>query len=453
MSDEHSKQEVAICWLRRDLRLHDNPALHAALSSGLPVLPVFIFDKNILERLDNPRDRRLQFIHSRLEVLRQSLKKEHSTIWGVYGTVESAWEELLEALKCRGLEVKGVYANRDYEPYALQRDQGIQKTLHGAGIEWKDFQDHVLFEPDEVLKADGKPYTVFTPYSKRWLAAQPESRLAPYPSERLTHRCLQLQDAPWPSLQDMGFEPLESPAYPPINLEPNRLQQYAEFRDVPAVEGTTRLSVHLRFGTVSIREAMAAGMQHSQKWLLELIWREFYQMIIHHFPHSVNGAFKPAYDQVQWEAAGDEFEAWKQGKTGYPLVDAGMRELAATGFMHNRVRMVVASFLCKHLLLDWRLGERWFAANLLDFELASNVGGWQWAAGTGCDAAPYFRVFNPTSQQEKFDPQFKYIQQWVPEFGTNDYPQPIIDHRFARARALDRYKRALKPDEATPTLF
>jgi deoxyribodipyrimidine photo-lyase len=251
----------------------------------------------------------------------------------------------------------------------------------------------------------------------------------------------------------MGFERADDVSIPPIRLEADLLRAYGEQRDLPAVDGTSRLSVHLRFGTVSIRQAMQAGFAHSEKWLMELIWREFYQAIIHHFPHSVDRAFKPAYDAVEWEVAGEAFEAWKAGKTGYPLVDAGMRELAATGFMHNRVRMVVASFLCKHLLLDWRLGERWFAEQLLDFELASNVGGWQWAAGTGCDAAPYFRVFNPTAQQEKFDPQLRYVRRWVPEFGTPSYPQPIVEHKFARARAIDRYKRALQPDQAQPTLF
>jgi deoxyribodipyrimidine photo-lyase len=447
------KQRIALCWMRRDLRLHDHPALHGALTSGLPVLPVFLFDRSILDELANKRDRRVTFIHRQLSGLNDELRALGSGIWGVHAPAQAGWELILSALNQRGYEVESVHVNRDYEPYAQARDGAIQSFLESRGISYRSYRDHVIFEPDEVLKADGTPYTVFTPYSKRWLANAPEDRLEPVASEQHLKNCLHLADIPWPSLSEMGFEEANETEFPPINLEGQLLAAYGERRDLPAVAGTTRLSVHLRFGTVSVREAMRAGFEHSTKWLMELIWREFYQAIIHHFPHSAASAFKPAYDAVEWEPAGEEFEAWKAGKTGYPLVDAGMRELAATGFMHNRVRMVVASFLCKHLLLDWRLGERWFAEQLMDFELASNVGGWQWAAGTGCDAAPYFRVFNPTSQQEKFDPEWRYVRRWVPEFGTPGYPKPIVEHKFARLRAIDRYKRALKPDQEQPTLF
>ncbi len=446
-------QRIALCWMRRDLRLHDHPALYGALTSGLPVLPVFVFDRSILDDLAQRADRRVTFIHEQLSRLNGELKAVGSGIWGVHAQPTDGWESLLRQLEKRGYQVEAVHANRDYEPHAQQRDAAIQSLLGSHGIAFHTYRDHVLFEPDEVLKADGTPYTVFTPYSKRWLANSPEERLESVASEEHLEACVRMEDIPWPSLQEMGFEPAHDVAFPSINLDAQLLRDYGAQRDLPAVAGTTRLSVHLRFGTVSIREAMRAGFSHSAKWLTELIWREFYQAIIHHFPHSVEGAFKPAYDAVEWESAGPEFEAWKAGKTGYPLVDAGMRELAATGFMHNRVRMVVASFLCKHLLLDWRLGERWFAEQLLDFELASNVGGWQWAAGTGCDAAPYFRVFNPTSQQEKFDPAFAYVRKWVPEWGSPEYPKPIVDHKFARLRAIDRYKLALKPDQAQPTLF
>lgn len=440
--------------MRRDLRLHDHPALCAALSSGTPVLPVFIFDRNILDRLQNRQDRRVAFIHQQLGQIREQLRLGGGTLWAEYDTAETAWPRLLDQLDRQGFQVQAIYANRDYEPYALQRDRTVRALLEQRGIGWHDFTDHVIFEPHEVLKGDGTPYTVFTPYSKRWLANGPESIAAKrHPSEQLLASIASLPEAPWPSLSDMGFEAPEGVEFPGIHLESERLAAYAENRDLPAVPGTTRLSLHLRFGTVSIREAVAAGFEHSTKWLTELIWRDFYQSILAHFPHSVDGAFKPAYDRVEWEKPGAEFEAWKAGRTGYPLVDAGMRELLATGFMHNRVRMVVASFLCKHLLLDWRLGERFFAEHLLDFELASNVGGWQWAAGSGCDAAPYFRVFNPTAQQQKFDPDWRYIRQWVPEFGTSDYPAPVVEHKFARARAIDRYKRALNPNQVQPSLF
>ena len=444
---------IVVCWMRRDLRLHDHTSLHAALQSGMPVLPLFIFDRTILDELPHRGDRRVTFIYDQLGELNRRLAELGSGIWGVHAEPEAGWNRVLQKLEQRGFQVHAVYVNRDYEPHAQSRDAAIQSQLGARGIAWYDFRDHVVFEPHEVMKGDGTPYTVFTPYSKRWLANAPEERLAPAPSEEGLISCLKLPDFPWPTLESMGFERADDVSIPPIRLEADLLRAYGEQRDLPAVDGTSRLSVHLRFGTVSIRQAMQAGFAHSEKWLMELIWREFYQAIIHHFPHSVDRAFKPAYDAVQWEVPGEASEAWKAGNTGYPLVDAGMRELAATGFMHNRVRMVVASFLCKHLLLDWRLGERWFAEQLLDFELASNVGGWQWAAGTGCDAAPYFRVFNPTAQQEKFDPQLRYVRRWVPELGTPSYPQPIVEHKFARARAIDRYKRALQPDQAQPTLF
>lgn len=450
----NSPTPLAICWMRRDLRLHDNTALHAALSSGIPVLPVFMFDRNILDALADRSDRRVAFIHQHLGQIRAQLQPHSSSLWTCYGAPETEWPRLFNQLEAAGYAVQAVHTNRDYEPYALQRDAAVRELLAARGVAWHDYKDHVIFEPHEVLKADGTPYTVFTPYSKRWLAHDPATVVAQrYPSETLLDRLAPLPNAPWFTLEDMGFSTPQDAAFPPINMDAAQLAAYAETRDLPAVPGTTRLSVHLRFGTVSIREAVAQGLQHSTKWLMELVWRDFYQAILHHFPHSVDGAFKPAYDHIAWEPPGPEFEAWKAGRTGYPLVDAGMRELAATGFMHNRVRMVVASFLCKHLLLDWRLGERWFAAHLLDFELASNVGGWQWAAGSGCDAAPYFRVFNPTAQQQKFDPDFAYVRRWVPEFGTSAYPEPVVEHKFARARAIDRYQQALKPNQAQPKLF
>jgi deoxyribodipyrimidine photo-lyase len=301
----------------------------------------------------------------------------------------------------------------------------------------------VIFEKEEVVKLDGLPYTVFTPYSRKWREKLNEFYLKPYPTATYASSLAKSQYTEIPTLASMGFEGTKSVTFPDRTVELNKVNSYHTNRDIPSIDGTTRLSLHLRFGTISIRELARMANQHNATYLNELIWRDFYQMIIFHFPHSATNSFKKQYDAIPWENNEIHFQAWCEGKTGYPLVDAGMRELNATGFMHNRVRMVVASFLTKHLLLDWRLGETYFAEKLLDFELASNSGGWQWAAGSGCDAAPYFRVFNPTSQQEKFDKNFSYIKQWVPEFGTPAYPLPIVEHKFARERAIERYKNAL----------
>ena len=438
-------KSIAIHWFRRDLRFEDNAGLHAALDGSLPVLPAFIFDENILRRLDNPQDRRVQFLHAEVQRLKQESQAAGSDLLGAFGEPLAVWKQWIPMLAASGYEVKAVFVNRDYEPYAKERDAEVWSFFKTQNIAFHGRKDSVILEKDEVMKDDGKPYTVFTPYSKKWRKVLQDVDLAARPSETLLDRLLPCKMEALPSLISMGFEPEDGFDFPNRQIESSILEGYADQRDLPAIPGTSRLSLHLRFGTVGIRQAARAGFQHSDKWLTELIWRDFYQMIIHHFPHSVQQAFKPQYDQVPWRQDEKAFKAWQAGKTGYPLVDAGMRELMATGFMHNRVRMVVASFLCKHLLLDWRLGERHFAAHLLDFDLASNVGGWQWAAGSGCDAAPYFRVFNPTSQLAKFDPDLLYVKRWVPEFGTSLYPEPIVEHKFARQRALDTYKIALNP--------
>lgn len=427
---------IAIHWFRRDLRWHDNRALHAALESDLPVVPIFIFDQHILDRLEGSEDRRVQFLHERLDFMRKHVQG-WSDVWVVYGTPE----EIMTALSEQA-QVKAVYANEDYEPYAQQRDTGVAAFWKERGVPFHRIKDHVIKAPGEVLKPDGTPYTVFTPFSRRWSAEVHANDVAHAPSENLLGNLLPFSAPPTPTLTELGFSDIHA-SFPNAMIDAQVLASYADQRDLPAVRGTSRISVHLRFGTLSVREAYAQGVKHSEKWLTELIWREFYQAIMAAFPHSMESAFKPAYDKVPWRHDEVQFEAWKEGQTGYPLVDAGMRELKHTGFMHNRVRMVVASFLCKHLLLDWRWGERYFAAQLLDFELASNVGGWQWAAGTGCDAAPYFRVFNPTSQWAKFDPQSTYVRRWVPEFESLSYPRPIVDHAHARQRAIDTYKQAL----------
>ena len=428
---------LVIHWFRRDLRWNDNRALHAALSSGHSVLLLFVFDENILQHLEDKQDARVTFLHNRMSVLQKEAKTMGSDIYVAHGTPHDVLLELIAKL-----DVRGVYANEDYEPYALWRDGLLMEALSAKNTPLHTFKDHVIKAPGEVVKPDGTPYTVFTPFSKRWHANLTEDDLEASPSEQHLDQLAKWQHKGMPSLQEMGFTPSDV-AIPEANVEPQLLKHYAETRDTPSVRGTSRVSVHLRFGTVSIRNMARQGFAHSEKWLTELIWRDFYQSVMHAFPHSMKDAFRAKYDRIPWRHDDAHFAAWKEGKTGYPIVDAGMRELNATGFMHNRVRMVVASFFCKHLLLDWRLGERYFAEKLLDFELASNVGGWQWASGSGCDAAPYFRVFNPTSQLQKFDTQMAYVKQWVPEFGTDAYPEPIVEHKFARQRAIDTYKAAL----------
>lgn len=433
------KPSVNICWFRRDLRLQDHAALFHALDSKRPVVPVFIFDPLILDKLEDRDDARVQFIHLALEQMQAGLTAIGSTMEVYHGTPLNVFKLLLEKY-----EIETVFTNRDYEPYARERDRSIAGLLKENGTSLRTFKDHVIFEMSEVMKDDGKPYTVFTPYSKKWKALLKEEDLVSYPTDQLFHRFYKQEIQPLPSLRSLGFEPSAIP-FPPNAWEKDLIAHYKENRDFPSRKGTSRLSVHLRFGTISIRQLVAATKGWSETYLNELIWREFYSMILWHFPQVGQGrSFKPAYDAIEWRRDEGEFEKWCLGQTGYPIVDAGMRELNATGFMHNRVRMIVASFLCKHLLLDWRLGEAWFARKLLDFDLASNNGGWQWAAGSGCDAAPYFRIFNPYLQTTKFDPEFDYIRKWVPEFQELSYPKPIVEHELARKRCLEVYSRGLK---------
>jgi deoxyribodipyrimidine photo-lyase len=439
---------IAIAWMRRDLRLEDNAALYHALKGPLPVLPLFIFDPDILEKLPSKTDARVQFIHDTLAGLKSELEAMGSSLLVEHGKVEDVWKSLLTRY-----EIGAVYFNEDYEPNALARDSRVGAMLVEKGIAFHGYKDHVIFAKDEVLKDDGTPYTVFTPYSKRW-QRKLESKLAldgsggsfylqSYPTKDYWKNFLHITPLPFPTLGEIGFHP--SPIeIPSAIVARDLIRRYAEQRDYPAIQGTSRLGLHFRFGTVSIREKARNAQVLNATFLNELIWRDFYSMILQHFPHVATGAFRPQYEKVLWRNDEDEFAAWCQGKTGFPIVDAGMRELNATGFMHNRVRMITASFLTKHMLVDWRLGEAYFAEKLLDFDLASNNGGWQWAAGCGTDAAPYFRVFNPHSQQEKFDPKFTYIRKWVPEYGTPAYCKPILDLGMARDRCLATYKAALK---------
>ncbi|MFN0031228.1 MAG: cryptochrome/photolyase family protein [Flavobacteriales bacterium] len=432
-----AKKKIAIYWMRRDLRLEDNAALWQALRSAYPVLTIFIFDCNILHKLANKRDARVLFIHRELQHLKSELEKMGSTLRTFYCTPAEAYSQLMQEF-----DIQAVHASRDYEPYAQLRDKEIFQQLAVPNIPFKGAKDHVIFEKEEVMKDDGKPYTVYTPYSRKWKQKLNEFYIKPYPTEEYFGNYFQCDPLSMHTLEQIGFEDFQF-SFPERIADESILVNYEKTRDLPAVSGTSRLSMHLRFGTVSIRQLVGIAQRTSDKWLNELIWRDFYQMILFHFPHTAEAAFKPGYDRIAWMNDEKQFDRWCTGQTGYPLVDAGMRELNSTGFMHNRVRMVVASFLTKHLLIDWRWGERYFAEKLLDYECASNVGGWQWAAGCGCDAAPYFRIFNPQSQTEKFDKDLKYIRHWVPELNTTTYPAPMVDHKFARERCLNVFKKAL----------
>jgi deoxyribodipyrimidine photo-lyase len=429
----------SVFWHRRDLRINDNAGLFKALKSSEEVQPIFIFDRNILDLLPK-NDQRVLFIYKYVNELKAGYRKLGSDLWVFYGNPLEILPKLVEEKNFHT-----VYANRDYEPYALSRDQKIYELLSHRQIEFHGAKDHVIFEKNEVMKDNDKPYTVFTPYSKKWKSKLTDYYLSAYPVEKYISKLTKREhEKKLPTLQEMGFIEQQLFPFPKDFVSDELIKNYDQQRNFPSIDGTSRLSVHLRFGTISNRALARKALKLNETFLNELIWRDFYQMIMYHFPYSVKNSFKSSYDRIQWEKNEEHFQAWCHGKTGYPLVDAGMRELNQTGFMHNRVRMVVASFLTKHLLIDWRWGESYFAERLMDFELASNVGGWQWAAGCGCDAAPYFRVFNPASQQDKFDKNLEYIRKWVPEFGTSTYPAPIIDHKFARERVLERFKLALK---------
>jgi len=430
---------VSIMWFRRDLRLEDNTALFYALQKGVPVLPVFIFDQHILSDLTDKTDRRVAFIHSALTGMQQQLVKMGSSLEIYYSTPLEAFKQLLQKYS-----VQDVYTNTDYEQYAIDRDTAIEQLLAGQHIGFHVYKDQVIFEKNEIVKDDQKPYTVFTPYSKKWKACLLENPVRIYPATDYFNHFYQQPEQPVPALETIGFQPTNF-SFPMDRVDETLIANYTTQRDFPALHGTSKLGVHLRFGTISIRKLVKKALELNETFLNELIWRDFYQMILWHFPQiSAGNAFKKEYDLIAWRNNEEDFNRWKEGNTGYPIVDAGMRELKETGFMHNRVRMVVASFLAKHLLIDWRRGEAWFAEKLLDFDFASNNGGWQWAAGCGCDAAPYFRIFNPALQTQKFDKDLKYIRKWVPELDSFTYPQPMVVHEEARKRCLAAYGAVLK---------
>lgn len=428
--------EVNIFWFRRDLRLTDNTALRQALQGERPVQCLFIFDSEILGELEDPADARVTFIHQALHFLQKELVPLGATLDVRHGRPMEVFEKLLEHYR-----VSALYTNRDYEPYARERDAKVERLLRDRGIDFYSFKDQVIFDRDEVVKENGDPYHVFTPYSRKWLGLFESTRLT---NEEPPRNFYQRESLEIPSLRSIGFREAKL-AFPPAEIDEGLIRDYDRTRDFPSLEGTSRLGIHLRFGTLSIRELADRASRLNKKFLSELIWREFYQAILWHHPRVVKESFRREFDRVPWRNNENEFAAWCAGRTGYPLVDAGMRQLNETGYMHNRLRMVTASFLSKHLLVDWRWGEAYFAARLLDYELASNNGGWQWAAGTGCDAAPYFRIFNPALQAKKFDPYETYTHRWVPEIKVGEPIPPIVDHAFARTRCLQVYGQALRP--------
>lgn len=423
--------KVNVFWFRRDLRLEDNVGLYHALQSGLKVIPVFIFDTDILNRLQDKKDRRVDYIHQALQHIHKELKRYNSGLYVYHGTPMQVFKKIIQ-----DFNVDKVFCNRDYEPQAIQRDREIEDFLLKHHIQLKDFKDQVIFEKNDILKNDLSPYTVFTPYSKKWKENLKNIETL---TTDLTHFANYKEPSEIISLKEIGFEKTELEFTEP-ELNRDIIDSYGKYRDFPAMDHTTHLGTALRFGTISIRKCVQYAVKHNEVWLNELIWREFFMQILYHFPDVVHQCFKKKYENIAWRNNEKEFKAWCEGKTGYPIVDAGMKQLNETGFMHNRVRMVTASFLTKHLLIDWRWGETYFAEKLLDYDLAANNGNWQWAAGCGCDAAPYFRIFNPYEQTKKFDKDSQYIRKWLPE----DYvEEPIVEHTKARDRALKAYKEAL----------
>lgn len=430
------RPKIAVFWFRRDLRLEDNVGLYKALASGFPVLPIFIFDKNILEQLEDKYDRRVDYIHQALFKMNKELQNFQASLRTFYGVPLDVFKTLLEEY-----DVQAVYCNRDYEPQAIQRDTEIYTFLQTKNSVLKAYKDQVIFDKKDVLKADGLPYTVYTPYAKKW-----KTQLQADLYQEFTITFTNFYTTPpieIHTLSEIGFEKTDVTMEEPT-LDVSVIGEYDKFRNFPAMQRTTKLGIALRFGTISVRRCVAFALKNNETWLNELIWREFFMQILYHFPKVTSQSFKAKYDYIKWRNDEQEFSLWCQGKTGYPLVDAGMRQLNETGYMHNRVRMLVASFLCKHLLIDWRWGEAYFAQKLNDYDLSANNGNWQWAAGSGCDAAPYFRIFNPTTQLEKFDKDLAYVKKWLPEYGTENYPEPIVEHSFARERVLKVYGDAVK---------
>lgn len=435
--DGHKKKALSIFWFRRDLRLHDNAGLYTALKNSDNVLPLFIFDTDILEKLPCKEDKRIVFIHHAIAKLQNELLKVGSSMLVMHGSPLAVFEKLIT-----NYTIISVYANSDYEPTTIERDKNIVTLLHSKGISFKLLKDHVIFEKSDIVKEDGSPFKLFTPYSKVWKHKLKEITLERFPSENLLNNFHKTKPMAIPSLKEIGFKSIDIITSQPL-IDKKIILSYHETRNFPYLQGTSNLSVHLRFGTISIRELVKIAVELNEQFLNELIWREFFMMILYLHPYVENECFKKKYNFIEWRNNEAEFNTWCIGETGYPIVDAGMRELNQTGLMHNRVRMIVASFLTKHLLIDWRWGEAYFADKLLDYELSSNNGNWQWSAGCGCDSTPYFRIFNPQEQVKKFDSNLRYIQTWVKNLNESNYPAPMIEHKFARERALKVYKKTL----------
>ena len=426
-----------IFWFRRDLRLDDNHGLYQALCSDKKVIPVFIFDPKILNKLPK-NDARVNFIHKALSNINKQLNEVNSSLGVYHGNPIDIFKELIAKHK-----ISEVYTNHDYEPYSIKRDEEVAIFLNKNNIHFKSFKDQVIFEKNEITKDDLKPYVVYTPYFKKWYSKFLDSEISHFPSENKMNHFHKNESLPFLTLSDIGFNPSEI-SVPEYCISNKIIDEYEEFRNFPSIDKTSKTGIYSRFGLISIRKLVVkANKSDNKTFLKELVWREFFMQILWHFPHTVDSSFKAKYEAIPWINNQDQFQKWRTGQTGYPIVDAGMRELNQTGFMHNRVRMLVASFLCKHLLIDWKWGERYFAEKLLDFELSSNIGNWQWASGSGVDAAPYFRIFNPTEQTKRFDKNFVYINKWVPELNDLNYPDPIVDHKTARQRCLTTYKHAL----------
>lgn len=432
------EKKVNIFWFRRDLRLQDNVGFYKALNGKFSVLPIFIFDTEILDQLPKD-DARVTFIYDSIQAMQQQLQEKcESSILTLYGKPLEIFKQLTDEF-----DIQNVITNHDYEPYAIKRDKEVEKYLSDKKIGFYTFKDHVIFEKEEVVKEDGSPYLVYTPYMKKWKECFKSYDFKVFDTTSLLKKCAKIDSSSSLTLADIGFKRSKIQV-PDFDISKTTIQNYQETRNFPGKDETSKLSPHLRFGTVGIRQVLEKAIaEKNETFWNELIWREFFIQILWHFPETQHQAFKKKYDRIEWRNNEEEFEKWKTGNTGYPLVDAGMRQLNNTGWMHNRVRMVVGSFLCKHLLIDWRWGEAYFAEKLLDYEMAANVGNWQWVAGSGVDAAPYFRVFNPTTQIEKFDKDYIYIKKWVPEFGTKNYPPEIVNHKEARERVLKAYKIAL----------
>lgn len=431
------KKKISVFWFRRDLRLDDNVGFLEALKGELEVLPIFIFDPEILDQLPKD-DARVNFIHENLQKMRKELQTKGSSFAIYHGKPSEIFKQLFDQY-----DLQKIYTNRDYEPYAKERDEKIGNLAMKKNAEFLTFKDQVFFEKDEIVKSDGDPYVVYTPYMKLWKKEFKKTDLEVHYTSQYLDNLIQNTGLPNLSLSDIGFEssPIKVPDY---DVTPTLIQEYEAKRNFPAKDATSHIGPHLRFGTVGIRKIMKKAIaEKNEIFWQELIWREFFMQILYHFPNTATEAFKKKYDRIEWRNNEEEFEKWKAGKTGYPMVDAGMRQLNESGFMHNRVRMLVGSFLCKHLLIDWRWGEAYFAEKLLDFEMASNVGNWQWIAGSGVDATPYFRIFNPTTQIKDYDKDLEYIKKWIPEYETEDYPEMMVDHKEARERALSVYKKAV----------